>query len=113
MGSKRRTRRAHYHVYVVELDPGILARKKFRDANPRYVAGKPCVYVGMTGLSPTVRFRNHKRGWKANPFVRDYGWDLRADLYPDGNPFLYADAVRQEAFVAGELRKLGYGVWQH
>jgi hypothetical protein len=113
MGAKPRGKRPHYHVYVVELDPAILARKKFRDANPRYVTGKPCVYVGMTGLTPTVRFRNHKRGYKANPFVRDYGWDLRPDLYPDGNPVPYAEGLRQEEYVARELRKLGYGVWQH
>ena len=113
MGAKPRGKRPHYHVYVVELDPAILARKKFRDANPRYVTGKPCVYVGMTGLTPTVRFRNHKRGYKANPFVRDYGWELRPDLYPDGNPFRYAEGLRQEEYVARELRKLGYGVWQH
>jgi hypothetical protein len=113
MGSKGRRASAHYHVYVVELDPAILQRGKFRALNPGYVAGKPCVYVGMTGLDPRARFANHKRGYKANPFVRDYGWHLRPDLYPDGNPFLYADAVRQESFVAAELRRIGYGVWQH
>lgn len=113
MGAKSRRSRDHYHVYVVELDPAILDRKRFRDANPRYLAGKDCLYVGMTGLSPERRFANHKRGHKANPFVRDYGWHLRPDLYPDGDPFPYAEALRQEEHVARELRRLGYGVWQH
>jgi hypothetical protein len=113
VGAKARRSRAHYFVYVVELDPAILHRKKFRDLNPRYVPGKPCVYVGVTGLSPERRFRNHKRGYKANPFVRDYGWELRPDLFPDGNPFAFAEGIRQEAHVARELRSLGYGVWQH
>jgi predicted GIY-YIG superfamily endonuclease len=113
MGLKRRRARPHHFVYVVELDPGILQRKKFREANPNYVRGKDCLYVGMTGLTPERRFQNHKRGYRANSFVRDYGWHLRADLYPDGNPFPYAEAVKQEAYVARELRRLGYGVWQH
>jgi len=107
-----RRRGKHYHVYVVELDPSVLDRKKFRDRNPGYRAGKPCVYVGMTGLTPARRFANHKRGYKANAFVRDYGWELRPDLFPDGNPFTYADAQEMERFVADELRRLGYGVWQ-
>jgi hypothetical protein len=113
VGSKARRPRSHYYVYVVELDPAILQRKKFRDLNPRYVAGKPCVYVGLTGLSPERRFRNHKRGYQANPFVRDYGWELRRDLFPDGNPFTYADGLRQEEYAARELRRIGYGVWQN
>jgi hypothetical protein len=113
MGAKGRRARRHHYVYVVELDPAILDRRKFRELNPRYVPGRPCVYVGLTGLTPERRFRNHKAGYKANPFVRDYGWHLRPDLYPDGNPFPYAEGMRQEAFVARELRGLGYGVWQH
>jgi hypothetical protein len=98
---------------VVELDPAILARRKFRQLNPHFVAGKPCVYVGLTGLTPERRFRHHKRGYKANPFVRDYGWELRPDLFPDGNPFSYQEGLRHEVLVADALRKLGYGVWQN
>lgn len=105
-------RRKHYHVYVVELDAAVLERKKFRERNPRYVEGKPCVYVGMTGLTPEQRFRNHKRGYKASRFVRDYGWHLRPDLFPDGSPFTYREAQSVERHVADELRGIGYGVWQ-
>ena len=42
--------RNHYHVYVIELSKDVLYEGKFRKANPDYVTGKPCVYVGMTGL---------------------------------------------------------------
>ncbi|MDH3495390.1 MAG: hypothetical protein OER21_01320 [Gemmatimonadota bacterium] len=113
MSTKGRRGRRHYHVYVVELDPAILDRRKFREVNPAYVAGKDCLYIGMTGLTPERRFHNHKQGYKANPFVRDYGWSLRPDLYPDGSPFTYREALALEEEVARELRKLGYGVWQH
>ena len=102
----------HYHVYVVELDPAVLERKKFMEQNPKYRPGKPCVYVGMTGLSPEKRFENHKRGYKASRWVRDYGWHLRPDLFPDGAPFSYKDAQRMERHVARELRAIGYAVWQ-
>lgn len=107
-----RTAASHYHVYVVELDPRVLGRNRFAERNPRYRRSKPCVYVGMTGLTPEERFRNHKRDYKANRYVRDFGVRLRPDLYPDGSPFTYADAHRMERHVAAELRALGYGVWQ-
>lgn len=44
-------RRNHYHVYVVELSKDVLLEGKFRKCNPDYVDSKPCVYVGMTGLT--------------------------------------------------------------
>ena len=34
-----------YYVYVINLDKEILKIKKFKDKNPDYVEGKPCVYV--------------------------------------------------------------------
>ena len=52
-------RRAHYHVYVVELDDPVWNVARFRRANPDYELGKPFVYVGMTGLDPDVRFDKH------------------------------------------------------
>ena len=47
-------RRKHHHVYVIELSNDILHEPRFRKNNPDYVEGKPCVYVGMTGLDPDV-----------------------------------------------------------
>ena len=60
------TRRKHYHVYVVELSSDVLLNARFMRANPNYSPGKPCVYVGMTGLDPDVRFDKHKAGIRGN-----------------------------------------------
>jgi len=46
-------RRKHYHVYVVELSNDVLFNARFMRSNPDYQLGKPCVYVGMTGLDVT------------------------------------------------------------
>lgn len=45
-----RRRKPHHHVYVVELSKDVLLEPRFRKCNPGYIDGKPCVYVGMTGL---------------------------------------------------------------
>ena len=55
-------RRHHHHVYVVELSPDVLYEARFKKANPDYIPGQPCVYVGMTGLDPDLRFDKHKAG---------------------------------------------------
>lgn len=54
----RRTKH-HHNVYVVELDPAILNIARFRKSNPNRDILKPCVYVGMTGLSPEEIGRAH------------------------------------------------------
>ncbi|MCY1522386.1 hypothetical protein D9M68_572370 [compost metagenome] len=64
-------RRPHHHVYVIELHPDVLLEPKFRKCNPGFVDGKPCVYVGMTGLDPDVRFDKHKAGIQANAYCRN------------------------------------------
>ena len=73
--------RYHHHVYVVELSIDVLRQPRFLRANPHYAMRKPCVYVGMTGLSPDERFDKHKAGIRANRFVRDYGLRLLPELY--------------------------------
>ncbi|HSU75457.1 MAG TPA: hypothetical protein VLI89_00205, partial [Burkholderiales bacterium] len=78
---KRRGRRYHYCVYVVELAPEVLQHARFRKANPDYDAMKPCVYVGMTGLDPDLRFDKHKAGIQANRYVMLYGLRLIPELY--------------------------------
>ncbi len=105
-------RRPHHHVYVVELHPDVLLEPAFRRCNPGYVAGKPCVYVGMTGLDPDVRFDKHKAGIQANRFVQRYGQRLLPDLYEGFNPMRYEDAVEREIEVGIDLRSAGFGVWQ-
>ncbi|QTD47386.1 hypothetical protein J1M35_12925 [Ottowia testudinis] len=105
-------RRARYHVYVVELSPAVLQEARFRRCNPGYIDGKPCVYVGMTGLDPDVRFDKHKAGIQSNPYVRRYGLRLLPDLFEGFNPMTYDDAVTREVEVGIDLRSAGFGVWQ-
>ena len=104
--------RPHHHVYVIELHPDVLQEAKFRRCNPGYVAGKPCVYVGMTGLDPDVRFDKHKAGIQSNTFVRKYGLRLLPDLYEGFNPMPYKEAQAREVEVGIDLRSAGFGVWQ-
>ena len=104
--------RSHYHVYVVELSGDVLYEPRFRKANPGYVVGKPCVYVGMTGLDPDVRFDKHKAGIQSNRFVKQFGLRLLPHLYEAYNPMPYDDARDMEVMLAIDLREGGYGVWQ-
>ena len=78
--------RHHHNVYVVELSKDVLDEPKFRKCNPAYAPGKPCVYVGMTGLAPDERFDKHKAGIKSNRYVRLYGLRLLPELYEAYNP---------------------------
>jgi hypothetical protein len=105
--------RAHHHsVYVVLLSKRVLYEPKFRRCNPNYDPVRPCVYVGMTGLSPDVRFDKHKAGIQSNKFVRLYGLQLLPELYECYNPMPYKAALDMEVELAIALREKGYGVWQ-
>lgn len=105
-------RRDHYRVYVIELSKDVCLEPRFRKANRGYVAGKPCVYVGMTGLDPDVRFDKHKAGIQSNRFVRDYGLRLLPELYELYGLLAYDDARALEVELAIDFREAGYGVWQ-
>jgi len=105
-------RRHHHNVYVVELSPEVLQEAKFRRANPDYDVMKPCVYVGMTGLTPEARFAKHKKGIQANRYVERYGLRLLPKLYAYANPMPYDAARDMEVELAIALREEGYGVWQ-
>lgn len=90
--------RGHHHVYVVYL------RDPKRDGRAGY-------YVGMTGLSPEERFKNHKNGVKAARVVRRFGERLVPKLYAHLNPMPYAKAKQMEIWLAESLRKRGYAVY--
>ena len=105
-------RKDHHHVYIVELARDVLYEGKFRKANPDYVDGKPCVYVGMTGLDPDIRFDKHKAGFQANTYVTKFGLQLLPDLYEAYNPLSYEDARVMEVELGIKLREAGFGVWQ-
>ena len=105
-------RRYHDYVYVIELSKDVLYESRFEKDNPGYVAGKPCVYVGMTGLNPDVRFDKHKAGIQSNRFVQKFGLRLLPELYEVYNPMPYDGARDMEVELAIGRREEGYGVWQ-
>jgi len=100
----------HHHVYVVLLDPAAGKLRKVRAANPARVPGKPCVYVGMTGLTPEERFANHQRGIKDAWVVQRYGVRLLPELYAHLNPMPFEAAAQMEKDLAEDLRRAGYTV---
>lgn len=102
----------HHHVYVIELDPDVIYEPAFKRANPEYVPGKPCVYVGMTGLDPDLRFDRHKAGIQSNKYAQKFGLQLLPELYEQYNPMPYEDAKYMEVDLAIRLREAGFGVWQ-
>jgi predicted GIY-YIG superfamily endonuclease len=104
--------RLSHSVYVVELSKEVVYEPRFRKANPGYDPTKPCVYVGMTGLTPEKRLAKHKAGVKANRFVQKYGLRLLPKLYAYANPMPYDAARDMEVELAIALREKGYGVWQ-
>ena len=101
-----------HNIYIVELDKKVLEDRKFTEANPNYNPAIPCVYVGLTGLTPEERFANHKAGIKANKYVKQYGIRLRPRLFSKYNPMTYEEAQTMEVSLASRLRRKGYGVWQ-
>lgn len=103
--------KAKHNVYVIELDAVVLESKKFRTANEHCAKGMPCLYVGMTGLTPEERFANHKAGKKANGFVQRYGLHLLPDLYAHLNPLTFEEAQAMEHKLTELLRSRGYAVW--
>ena len=111
-GDESRRRRYHHSVYVVLLSRAVLFEPKFRKCNPDYDPDKPCVYVGMTGLTPDERLAKHKAGIQSNRFVKRYGERLMPELYDCFNPMPYDAARDMEVELAIGLREEGYGVWQ-
>ncbi len=102
----------HHSVYVILLSDEVLNLARFRRCNPGYDATKPCVYVGMTGLSPDQRFDKHMAGIQANRYVMKYGVRLMPELYEMYNPMPYDAARDMEVELAIALQEQGYGVWQ-
>jgi len=96
--------RRRYHVYVVELSKRVWEdSKRYRDANPQYNPVLQCLYVGMTGQTPKVRFEKHKKGHRtksgikiSNHYVEKYGLYLRPSLYKHLNPLSKSEAILME-----------------
>lgn len=102
-----------YYVYVIELHAEVAGVGRFRRANPDMKSGATCFYVGSSFRAPTLRFEQHKEGYKANRFARTYGLRLRPDLFEQYNPIpSRTDALELEEYLAQRLRNQGFGVWQ-
>ena len=106
----KRQPKDHHHVYVVLLDPAVGKIRTVRVANPDRDRKKPCVYVGMTGVSPEERFQNHKAGHKASHYVQTYGVRLLPELFEHLNPMPFEAACQMEKELSEELRDQGYTV---
>jgi predicted GIY-YIG superfamily endonuclease len=100
------------NLYIITLAPQVLERKDFRAANPGYIDGMPCVYVGITVHDPGDRFEQHKAGYKSSRYPRRYGVELALELMDEFDPTGLSDAEK-EAALAEWLRSQGYGVWQN
>ena len=101
-----------YFVYVIELEQVVADLRKFRTKNPNYIKGNDCVYVGQSTRKPSLRFKQHKEGYKSNKYAKHYGLKLRPALYEKYNPIpTRKDAEEIEEMLGRELRSQGYGVW--
>ena len=96
----------------VELSQDVLLNARFMRSNLGYQPGKRCVYVGMTGLDPDVRFDKHKAGIQANRYVQEFGVRLMPEIYALYNPLAYDEARRLEVELGIDLHEGGFGVWQ-
>jgi len=105
-------RRGPRNLYVITLDPEVLWIREFRQQNPGYIEGMPCVYVGMTVHEPGDRFEQHMLGYRSSKYPHDYGVELAQELM-DGFDRASVSEAGQEAALAQWLRKQGCAVWQN
>ena len=107
--AKKRNKR---NLYVITLHPQVLTCRDFRNANPAYIEGMPCVYVGITIHDPGDRYRQHKSGYKCCKYARKFGVELALDLIDGFDEAGLSDEQRERALAAW-LRGQGYAVWQN
>jgi hypothetical protein len=105
--------RSHHCVYVILLSEEVRDLPRFIRQNPRMQASRPCVYVGLTGLTPAERFANHRAHHKCGRYAGSHGRRLLPDLYARFNPMPFRVGAAFEPYLAGALRREGYGVWQN
>jgi len=101
-----------YSVYVIELRPEVLGKKRVADENADRREDKPCVYVGQTARTPEERFAQHLAAKRSSRIVREYGVKLKPRLYRNVGPFATrAESEAAEKRLAERLRRRGYAVW--
>jgi hypothetical protein len=100
------------NLYIITLMPEVLERRDFRAANPDYVEGMPCLYVGSTVHDPGDRFEQHMAGYRSSRYPKHYGVELAQDLL-DGFDDAGLREDQREAALADWLRRQGCAVWQN
>ena len=105
-------RRKPRNLYVITLDPEVLWIREFRQQNPNYVEGMPCVYVGMTVHEPGDRFEQHMLGYRSSRYPKHYGVELAQDML-DGFDDAGLREEDREPALAEWLRRQGCAVWQN
>ena len=101
-----------YRVYIIDLKKSVLKRTKFKVRNENYKEGKPCVYVGSTGIGVEKRFEQHKVGYKSNRYAKKFGERLRYNDMKKIRPRkTRASIEKKEAEVARGLQSKGWAVW--
>lgn len=67
------------------------------------------LYVGITGLTPEQRFRNHMAGYKASrkKWVQRYGFTLAPSIFSHLNPCEFEEAQGLEKLLITRLPEVG------
>lgn len=100
-------------LYAIELKSEVLLDPAFAAKNPGWIHGMPLIYIGMTSLTPSERFRQHKDGSKnVSRIPHQFGVKLRMDLVPASKPVRRTIALQREKHLAKLRRSQGYAVWQ-
>ncbi len=103
-----------YYVYVIRLDDAVLTSRKFRRRNPDANRDLPCFYVGQSCHPPETRFWQHKQGYKANRYAKEFGLGLCPQFYENINPIdNREEAENIEKKLTESLRRKGHGVWSN
>ena len=91
-----------YTVYVINLSD---------DVGPR-INPHRWVYVGQTQKTPEERFEEHRRGYKASKWVKNYGLHLNYELFSRAVPQVRfrQDALAIESQLATDLEDRGFNV---
>lgn len=113
-----------YHVYVIALKSEFGTTAKARRANPGFLPGRRCYYVGYTSRTPGRRYIQHMAGGLsqkghnlASKVVHKFGvfpQGLKPEIFEVYNPIrTKAEAEKVEKWLAEKLRKEGHCVWQN
>ena len=110
LSCKHLTAKFHHSVYVILLKSSVAEHPSILRCNPNRDPAKPCLYVGMTGLTVEHRFENHKNGYKSAWTVKQYAIRLMPELYEHLNPMPFEAAAQMEKDLTEDLRAEGYTV---